>query len=463
MRICTNCGAQFSDSELFCPKCGQEVQLVPNFETIESRMAESQRLQEEAEKKRAEEREYLLSLEKKRSARRRKIILIISLMAAAAVTVIGILIAMAYNRVTNSYDYQLQQAQIAYEDGDLDRAMEYARKAVLLSDNNRDARYMTALVDFDTRNYEDASATLEKLLDRYPEDADAYVLLFRVYEELEMPARIQARLKTCPVQSVLDTYADYNPKAPVPDVEPGLYDTHKTVTLQAAAKGTIRYTMDGTTPTARSAVYTEPIELPEGKTTIRAYLAAYTGIDSPVMTASYEISLETPPSPEIEPSSGTYRKLLAPAGSVAPSALGKNISLTTPKITVKVPEGYTCYYAFDQKPDSESTRYTKPVDMQVGEHVFYAVLESPQGKLGRVGSVTYVYAVVTPTPTPTPKVEQYYFPAPEVTEEPEPTEEPVPTEEPAAEPTGEPAAEPTPDPAAPTPEQTQAVSETPAG
>ena len=424
MRICVNCGAQFDDSELFCPKCGQEVQLVPIFETIESRMAESQRRQEEEEKKRAEEREYLLSLEKKRNARRRKIILIFVFVGIGVVAVIGGLIAVAQNRVANSYDYQLQQAQIAYEDGNLESAMEYAKRAIALSNSNRDAKFLTAQVNYANRNYDDAADTLEKLLDKYPEDRESYDLLFLVYEEMDAPEKIHARLKKCPLEDVLAKYADYIPEAPVPDVEGGSYDALQTVTLTAASGADIYYTTDGTTPTAKSSVYSEPIRLAEGRTTIRAFTKSHTGISSPEMNETYDIRLEVPPTPVISPSSGTYRKLLTTEANVDVKKLGRNISLSTPKITVEVPEGYTCYYSFDIKPDKSSTIYREPVDMRVGEHVFYAVLISTQGKMGRIASVTYVYSVVTPTPTPTPKVEQYYFPTPEVTEEPEPTEEP---------------------------------------
>ena len=36
MRTCPNCQAEFADHEVFCPVCGQEVQLVADFVTMES-------------------------------------------------------------------------------------------------------------------------------------------------------------------------------------------------------------------------------------------------------------------------------------------------------------------------------------------------------------------------------------------------------------------------------------------
>lgn len=466
MRICTNCGEQFEDSELFCPKCGQEVQLVPNFETIESRMAESERLQREEERKREEERQYQLSLEKKRRARRRRIILIAVLIAAASVFVIIGLVVMAYSRMTNSYDYQLQMAQAAYEDGNADAAMEYAKKAVSLSNDNRDAKYLMACIHFDSERYEDAAAILEKLTESHPKDAEAYDLLFRVYDASGTPQKIRERLGKCRIDSILEKYADYMPQAPVIEPESGTYDKLLTVAITSETKGDIYYTTDGTTPNESSKVYKSPLKLKEGKTTLKALVIAQTGVSSDVTAASYEIVLDEPPAPEITPPSGTYRKLLAAKGSIQETNVdGVNISLTTPVITVDVPEGFTCYYSFDTKPTEKSTIYTEPVDMRVGEHVFYAVLASSQGKTGRVMSATYVYSVVTPTPTPTPTPEPvYYFPVVDTSEEEgtegEGTENPEgqtenpdgqttdPAVDPSAQPAVDPAAQPAVDPAA---------------
>lgn len=51
---------------------------------------------------------------------------------------------------------------------------------------------------------------------------------------------------------------------PVPDVKPGLYNSAITVTL--SGEGTIYYTLDGTRPTERSAVYSQPITVSDVKT-----------------------------------------------------------------------------------------------------------------------------------------------------------------------------------------------------
>ncbi|MBQ9062681.1 MAG: zinc-ribbon domain-containing protein, partial [Eubacterium sp.] len=42
MRKCTRCGADIPDGDFFCPVCGESVQLVPDYETIESRAQEQE-------------------------------------------------------------------------------------------------------------------------------------------------------------------------------------------------------------------------------------------------------------------------------------------------------------------------------------------------------------------------------------------------------------------------------------
>lgn len=33
---CRNCGAEYEEGTLFCPKCGKEIQWVPEYNTLET-------------------------------------------------------------------------------------------------------------------------------------------------------------------------------------------------------------------------------------------------------------------------------------------------------------------------------------------------------------------------------------------------------------------------------------------
>lgn len=70
----------------------------------------------------------------------------------------------------------------------------------------------------------------------------------------------------------------------------GNYPHGQSLTLSSPADQTIHFTTDGSTPTASSPLYTSPIALPIGTTTVRA-ISAKNGVLSPVITNTYNIQV----------------------------------------------------------------------------------------------------------------------------------------------------------------------------
>ena len=92
--------------------------------------------------------------------------------------------------------------------------------------------------------------------------------------------------------------------APTFSVAEGEYTEAKSITL-SAAEGTIYYTLDGTTPTSASDVYSEAIVLDEcGEFTIKA-IAIGTESESPVASATYTLALPIPANDAENPYTGT--------------------------------------------------------------------------------------------------------------------------------------------------------------
>ena len=85
----------------------------------------------------------------------------------------------------------------------------------------------------------------------------------------------------------------------------------------------------------------------------------------------YKIEFKAPDAPKITPDSGQYEKAT--------------------KIRIAVPSGCTAYYAFDDTVTTESTKYTGPVEMPEGEHIFSAILVDKNGKTSLTASETYVF------------------------------------------------------------------------
>jgi hypothetical protein len=87
---------------------------------------------------------------------------------------------------------------------------------------------------------------------------------------------------------------------------PGTYTSAQSVQLQDATVGaTIYYTLDGSTPTTSSAVYSSPIQV-NATTTIKAMAAASGLANSAVATGTYTIQLPAAATPTFNPAPGNY-------------------------------------------------------------------------------------------------------------------------------------------------------------
>ena len=71
--------------------------------------------------------------------------------------------------------------------------------------------------------------------------------------------------------------------------EPGMYETSPMVSIIAPVGARVYYTLDGSTPTKNSAVYSEPFKIPERMiATVKAFISL-NGTDSPVTSANYSV------------------------------------------------------------------------------------------------------------------------------------------------------------------------------
>ena len=406
MRSCPSCGAQFSDDEVFCPVCGQEVQIVPDFVTAEIQLQELHKKIEEEERAQREARERAEMLRRRVRQRRNHVILVICLIAAAIAGWYIVTKAMTIRREHSTFSYQYEQAELLLKEGNTDEADEYIRRALAMQPENQNALLLQADILQAKGKEQDRENLLFHYIELYPNDEEGYVYLIEQYLKDERNEDVQAILASCTQPAVLQKYARLLPAGPVLSPSEGVFNNDQEITLETEVDGTIYYTIDGSDPTTSSLVYDSPFLLKEGITTVKAMLITDEGFPSPVAAGIYQIQYDAPPTPEITPESGKYvvTKKADANGDLSAAEREKER-----KITIKYPEGYICHYSFDQKPTESSPVYNRPIEMQIGEHIIYAVLESENGKLGAIASATYVYEVITLTPTPTPKPTTTYY------------------------------------------------------
>lgn len=150
----------------------------------------------------------------------------------------------------------------------------------------------------------------------------------------------------------------------------GEYSYYIHIEITSGVKGTIYYTLDGSTPNENSYQYDEPIALEEGTTVVRAFVMDLDGNSSDVTSEVYEIEFGAPDPPVIIPQSGDY------AGEQY--------------VRIIVPEGCLAYYTLDGSDPTESSElYTGEFLMPTGTTIVQAMLEDENGVLSEISSVLY--------------------------------------------------------------------------
>jgi sugar lactone lactonase YvrE len=167
--------------------------------------------------------------------------------------------------------------------------------------------------------------------------------------------------------------------APTASPLPGVYTTAQSITLSSAASGSsIYYTVDGSTPSTTSTLYTTPVFVGVSQT-LKAIAVKPTFADSSVASFAYTIT-------------GTVQ---APAFSVASGAYGPSQNVALSSAT----PGATIYYTTDGNvPTSSSTQYTGPITVSSSQTIkAYAVLNNWADSA--ISSATYTINGAASAPT----------------------------------------------------------------
>ena len=378
---CKYCGHKLGDDAAYCPSCGREVRLVADYQVLGDSLTSEKPVEKDSRKKKitVSQDEIARAIRHEREEKKRKkkqkqrIAIIVTVVIVIAAAGIGWRMHRTYIE-EHSLEYQLSAAESAFSNGKYDAAYDAVQKAIDLDDTSADAWLLKADILYAQKEYDKAESVLKKLISLYPENTTAYSTLIRIYETNQQQDKIADLFASCTDLTIRDKFSAYICNAPAADPESGSYSDYVNVTLTADEDTKIYYTTDGTLPSRENgSLYSEPIALEEGSTTLKAVAINAKNITSDLVTLSYSVLYPVPDTPKIAPSSGKFTDGMD----------------TT--IQVIVPDGCTAYYAFDKKPTEKTgKKYTGPVEMPDGEHTFYAILINAYGKSSYAASAVYI-------------------------------------------------------------------------
>ena len=391
---CTNCGADVPDDNLKCPYCGQDIQIVPDYNPLDDVLAaqvkgevyktlsgttnlgasnsssihkntsfpdtSDLRMEERKRRRRLEQKKALMKKKRQR--------LIISIVVAVI-----LLIFIGITGYKNSYTGIVRQGNKYLTEGRYDDASKKFKRAIRKDESRIDGYQGLAELLLKQNKAEKA----EKIYLDAIEDQDGNLALYNAlidfYKETEQEGKISVLLDNCDNDDILSALDKYVSKGPEFSLDPNkVYDDIQILKLTSHGKD-IYYTLDGTEPTDQSEKYKNPIELEEGSTVVKAITVNSDGIPSLTVTKTYTIKFPIADAPSVTPTTGQYDE-------------GQ-------KITVNVPDGYKAYYTLDgsmPKPGvSGSFLYSGPIDMPEGNTVFTVVLADSKNRLSEATKRNY--------------------------------------------------------------------------
>lgn len=388
---CPVCQNEIEEGQLYCGKCGYEIQIVPEFEAeLENNIRENMsdlinELTPESENTGNREQQTAElwddNVDDDREERPsmffflfriiRKHILVSSVLLAVILIAVAVTVFMKVSdRHKHSYEYQYRMAVQSAQNGEYEDALTYIQEALRLDANHPEARMLYADYLVKTGKSEDAERIYRDLFNYADCAKAAYEKYIAILEEQERYLEICYCLSDCEIQDIRRDYNRYLAELPIFSIPEGVYEDAQVLKISANTNGIIYYTTDGSEPDQAANVYTGPIMLESGQYEIRALFINEYGMKSDIFSAVYTITAQLPTTPAVTPAGGDY---------------------TAPEyITVEVPQGCVVYYTMDGSiPSQDSLTYSRAICMPLGNATFCFVSYNSDRVASEVLKVEY--------------------------------------------------------------------------
>lgn len=282
---CIKCGAEIPDGNLYCENCGEEIHIVPVFEPeVETQIDETMhRIQDDV----AEQIEPV-SLRRGRKKHHYLTWVVVLVIISVVAGIFG---------VTYLYEspiYQVNSGHRLADKGEYWDAIKCYERALAGGTDETVAVYLYITKCYEELGYEGKIEeyllkVIESPLATEDELLIAYTKLISFYSDGNNYHTINSLLKSCDNDNIISIYKNFMVSEPKFSHEPGYYKEIIPLKITSEKDETIYYTMDGSTPTTESMVYSTPIFLEDGEYEIRAICVDRNGVESDVVVGKYQI------------------------------------------------------------------------------------------------------------------------------------------------------------------------------
>lgn len=367
---CPKCGTKIEEGSLYCTACGEDIHIVPDFESeVEQSMQDT--LEQIAEE--LQDSPKADTPEKKPQRKKGYLGWLTGVFFLVIMILAGVIIGALYH-MEHSVEYQMARAAECVAKQNYQQAVDYYLRALELGNTDQELGFALADCYYamdDVGGYEsqllrmiDGGLLDQKQLER------AYSQLIQSYRGRNDYQTIDSLLNSCDNDVIRSTYQNLQARAPEFGFEEGYYQEILPLKLSSNTAGTIYYTLDGSEPDENSPIYTAPIFLDNGEHTVKAVFVNQYGLVSDVVTKRYQIEIQIPVAPDVTTASGEYS------------------SPTLIKINCE--EEDMIYYTTDgTTPTDNSTRYTGPIPMPLGDSVYNFAIIEEGGIVGEVAQRSY--------------------------------------------------------------------------
>lgn len=314
--ICPKCGKEILNGHMYCEDCGQEINLVPEFEAeVEDSMAESiQGIVDKAELKTEADTDlhdipegFPIDVSPKKAGP------LFVLSGGAIAIVLFALAAVIIGGLTVwKHSTFIHEMIVEYyvDDGDYASAIAYMEETVRKAPEKVPHRFKLCELYMEAGQEEKAleaykiiAGSSQYTFDEQMTAVEQVVNFYDTKEDYESIAEYLSTLQDSNMQMAFWEYMSGTVNFSQPE---GTYATMITLKLDSNGIGTIYYTTDGTEPTTDSPEFSGTIFLEAGENVISAIFVNDYGVSSPVVTKNYFIESKKVSPPEVVTYSGTY-------------------------------------------------------------------------------------------------------------------------------------------------------------